>query len=78
MDRRQFGLQPFPCKYIRNPGTSKTTQCEQRGLIIRPVGHLNVMSPPLILTREQIDDMVRILREGIVATIEELRSDGLL
>ncbi|MDH3380734.1 MAG: hypothetical protein OEQ39_27785 [Gammaproteobacteria bacterium] len=61
-----------------NIGGRVAKQCEQRGLIMRPVGHLNVMSPPLILTREQIDDMVRILREGIVATIEELRSDGLL
>ena len=35
-----------------------------------------VMSPPLIITREQIDDMVGILREGISRTMEDLRREG--
>jgi adenosylmethionine-8-amino-7-oxononanoate aminotransferase len=61
-----------------NIGARVADQCEKRGLIVRPVGHLNVLSPPLTLTREQIDDMVTILRDGIVATIEELRAEGLL
>ena len=61
-----------------NIGARVADQCEKRGLIVRPVGHLNVLSPPLTLTREQIDDMVSILRDGIVATIEELRAEGLL
>ena len=59
-------------------GGRVANQCEKRGLIVRPVGHLNVLSPPLTLTREQIDDLVSILREGIVATIDELRSEGIL
>ena len=59
-------------------GGRVANQCEKRGLIVRPVGHLNVLSPPLTLTREQIDDMVSILREGIVATIDELRSESIL
>ena len=36
-----------------------------------------VMSPPLTITREQIDDMVAILREGISRTMEDLRREGL-
>ena len=35
-----------------------------------------VMSPPLIITRPQIDDMVGILREGISRTMDDLRSEG--
>ena len=61
-----------------NIGGRVADQCEKRGLIVRPVGHLNVLSPPLTLTRDQIDDMVSILRDGIVATIDELHSEGLL
>ncbi|ESW81136.1 hypothetical protein X772_24030 [Mesorhizobium sp. LSJC280B00] len=34
------------------------------------------MSPPLIITREQIDDMVSILREGISRTMDDLRREG--
>ena len=32
--------------------------CEDRGLMVRPLGHLNVLSPPLVLTRDDIDTMV--------------------
>ena len=59
-----------------NIGGRVAEQCEKRGLIVRPVGHLNVLSPPLTLTKPQIDDMVTILREGIVATMDELSSSG--
>jgi len=46
--------------------------CEERGVIVRPVGHLNVISPPLILTRDQIDTIVQVLRESILATADDL------
>jgi adenosylmethionine-8-amino-7-oxononanoate aminotransferase len=39
---------------------------------VRPIGHLNVLSPPLILTREQIDTIVAVLRESIKATADDL------
>jgi adenosylmethionine-8-amino-7-oxononanoate aminotransferase len=35
------------------------------------------MSPPLTITVEQIDDMVRILREGITRTMADLKSEGI-
>jgi putrescine aminotransferase len=50
--------------------------CEKRGVLVRPVAHLNVMSPPLIMNRDQIDLMVDTLREGIVETQESLKKDG--
>lgn len=40
--------------------------CEPRGLIVRPMVHLNVMSPPLVITRDEIDHVVRVLREAIL------------
>lgn len=51
---------------------------ERRGLLVRPIGHLNVMSPPLILTRAQIDTLVEGLRESIEEVTEELRAEKLL
>ena len=50
---------------------------QSRGLIVRPIGHLNVMSPPLVLTRGQIDTFVDILRESIEATQDDLVREGL-
>jgi len=52
-------------------------QAQERGLIVRPVGHLNVLSPPLIMTRAQIDATVDILRQSMVAAADELVREGL-
>lgn len=51
--------------------------CQQRGLLVRPLLHLNVLSPPLIMTREQVDTVVGILRESIEASMRDLRKEGL-
>ena len=50
--------------------------CEKLGLIVRPVYNMLVMSPPLIITRAQVDDLVGILRKGIELTIEDLHKAG--
>jgi len=40
--------------------------CEPRGLIVRPMVHLNVMSPPLVIGRDDVDRIVSTLRDAIV------------
>ena len=55
-----------------NIGKMVANHCEARGLIVRPLVHLNVMSPPLILTREEIDRIVDTLRVGIEQTQKSL------
>ena len=51
--------------------------CQARGLILRPLGSLCVFSPPLTITREQIDRMVDIMAESVEATMADLRAEGL-
>ena len=46
-------------------------------MIVRPIGHLNVMSPPLTLTRKEVDFLVETLREAILAVTADLKSEGL-
>ena len=58
-------------------GNRIADHCQKRGLIVRPIAHLNVLSPPLILTKEQIDSMVAILRESITAAMDDLVREGL-
>ena len=53
-------------------GARITRHCQSRGLLVRPLGHMNVLSPPLTLTRAQIDTLVDILRESIIATQNDL------
>ena len=38
---------------------------ERLGLIVRPIGHLNVMSPPLVITRDEVDFIVDALDRAI-------------
>ncbi len=51
--------------------------CQALGLIVRPLGPMCVMSPPLIITKAQIDELVGILRKGIEAAMAELRAEGI-
>ena len=49
--------------------------CQELGLLVRPIYSMCVMSPPLIITRKEIDQMVEILREGITRTQNDLRKE---
>ena len=51
--------------------------CQKLGLILRPLFNMCVFSPPLIITRAQIDDMVGILEQGIRLTMEDLEREGI-
>jgi len=48
------------------------------GLIVRPLGNMAVMSPPLVLNEEQIEDIASILRESILDVVKGLKQDGYL
>ncbi|MGO8829707.1 MAG: aminotransferase [Steroidobacteraceae bacterium] len=53
-------------------------RCEAKGLLVRPLGHLDIISPPLVLTREQCDLLVDTLREAIGEVTRELGREGFL
>jgi putrescine aminotransferase len=48
------------------------------GLIARSIGHLIVLSPPLIFMEEHIAQTTAMLREAILRTRADLRADGFL
>jgi putrescine aminotransferase len=50
---------------------------ERKGVLVRPIAHLNVLSPPLILTRDDIDLLVSVLRESISEVMDDLTREGL-
>ena len=52
--------------------------CKNRGLILRPIGPINVLSPPLTYDQNAIDRTVAIVRESILATQADLQKEGLL
>ncbi|MFZ9134105.1 MAG: aminotransferase class III-fold pyridoxal phosphate-dependent enzyme, partial [Gemmobacter sp.] len=50
--------------------------CEARGLLVRPMAHLNVMSPALIVTEEMIDEIVTTLHAAIREVTDDLVREG--
>ncbi|CAM5489444.1 4-aminobutyrate--pyruvate transaminase [Aquamicrobium terrae] len=65
-----------PLQLDKDVGKRIDAHCQELGLLVRPLINMCVMSPPLTITRDQIDDMVAILHEGISRTMDDLRSEG--
>lgn len=52
----------------RDIGCQIDRACEEKGLIVRPLINMCVFSPPLIISRKELDDMMNIL-ESVVAEL---------
>lgn len=50
--------------------------CHEFGLLVRPLINVCILSPPLIITREQVDELVLALRKGLQAALQDLREQG--
>lgn len=51
---------------------------QQRGVMLRPLRHIVIIAPPIILSRAEIDQLVGVLRESIEATADDLVREGVL
>jgi putrescine---pyruvate transaminase len=49
---------------------------EAMGMMVRPLGHLNVMSPALVITETQVDEVVQTLERAIRQVTDELVREG--
>lgn len=49
---------------------------EEMGLLVRPIGHLNVMSPPLTITQDQVDFVIVTLEKAIRRVTDDLVREG--
>ena len=58
-------------------GKMVSNEADALGLIVRPIDNLNVMSPPLVVTTDEIDLIVSRLREAIIRTQAKLEEKGL-
>lgn len=66
-----------PIRLDTEVGVRIDQHCQELGLLVRPLVHMCVMSPPLVITRDQIDTMAGILHEGISRTMQDLRQEGI-
>jgi len=71
-----------PTKESFDPSVGITNRvfkfCLERGVMVRPVGNTIVLSPPLILTKEECDTLINTLRESIKLTVDDLQGEGLI
>ena len=58
-------------------GNRISDAAEKAGVLVRPIGRLNVMSPPLVITKEEIDLVVSRLGRAIEQVQTELAREGL-
>ena len=56
-------------------GSRIDRHCQELGLIVRPLINMCVLSPPLTITKPQIDEMVSILRQGILLAMEDIANE---
>ena len=52
--------------------------CDQQGLIIRPYEALLILSPPLVIDKAGVDEIISILDSSIEKATKDLRSKGLI
>lgn len=57
-------------------GTRIDKHCQKLGLLVRPIVNMCVMSPPLIITKAQIDQLVEKLRQGIELAMQDVEEEG--
>jgi adenosylmethionine-8-amino-7-oxononanoate aminotransferase len=49
---------------------------DKKGLLVRPIINLNVMSPPLVITHDEIDIIIDTLAESIEEATKQLQKSG--
>lgn len=72
-DKRGRGT-PFPPEF--EVGMLCRSHCFAEGVIMRAVGDRMIIAPPLVITREQIDEMVALIRRCLDLTLADCKSRG--
>jgi putrescine aminotransferase len=52
--------------------------CFRNGLIMRAVGDRMIIAPPLTLTHSEVDELMRLIRQALDLTLQDLQAKGLL
>lgn len=67
--------QLFPLEV--NVGGRVSKYAQQDGVLVRPIGHKNVISPPLTFSTQQIDKLVDTVHNSILRVQDDLTKEGL-
>jgi putrescine---pyruvate transaminase len=73
-DKHGRGGTPFPSEH--GVGMICRTHCFANGLVMRAVGDRMVVAPPLIITRDQIDEMTALIKRCLDLTLADVDNKG--
>ena len=59
-------------------GSRIDAHCQTMGLLVRPLINMCVFSPPLTITKEQVDFVVDTLKRAILKATAELKAEGVI
>lgn len=72
----KFSKKPFENSI--NIGMRVSNHAQARGVIVRLLGHMTVLSPPLIINSDDVKQIGNILHESILGTFEDLTREKLM
>ena len=72
--KSKTGKEPF--EESLSVGKRIDRKCQEYGLILRPMWHLCVFSPPIIISEGQVDDMVAIMEKAIREVADDMIREG--
>ena len=64
--RDRAGRTPYD-RGATNRAAASSARRAQRGVILRPLGNVIILMPPLSITAEELDELVRVTAESIEA-----------
>lgn len=67
---------PAPNDFDKEVANRIDKLCYDNGLLVRPIGTMCVLSPPLIVERKDIDEIFSILRTSIETVQREITAEG--
>jgi putrescine aminotransferase len=74
--RDKATLAPFPAEWA--VGMICRAHCFDSGIVMRAVGDRMIIAPPLVMTRDDIDEMMVRIRTALDATLRDLQQQGKL
>ena len=58
-------------------GIKVCIEARKQGLLIRPLGHIIVIMPPLIIKIDELDSVLEIIYKSIQMVIEEISNESM-
>ena len=71
---------PGAARFASAPGTVGyicRDRCFANNLIMRHVGDRMIISPPLVMTRDEVDVLIERARRALDLTFEQIKAEGL-